>query len=363
MSNRKHIAYYISAHGYGHGVRSCDILRALAGLRPDLRFTLITMLPEPFLRNRLPAGDWTFRAVSFDVGMVQRDSIRVDVAATLAAVRSLCDRRGEMVKQEVEWLRRERVDLVVADIAAIPLEAAGDAGIPALAVGNFAWDWIYDEFAERDPAWSDLVRQFAEGYRCATLLLRLPFSEPMEAFPRREDIPLVAVPGRTRRAELAAMTGASLEKPWVLMSFTTLDLSEEALDRIEQYRDHEFLVVRPLDFRRRNIHAIDRERMPFSDVLASSDVVISKPGFGLISECVVNRKPLIYADRADFREYAVLVDSIRRHLQQVHLPAEKLYRGELAAALKRITEQTAPRELLGAGGDIVAARRMLSFLD
>ena len=28
MKNR-HIAYYVTAHGYGHGVRSCDILGAL----------------------------------------------------------------------------------------------------------------------------------------------------------------------------------------------------------------------------------------------------------------------------------------------------------------------------------------------
>ncbi|HPG00782.1 MAG TPA: glycosyltransferase family protein [Kiritimatiellia bacterium] len=362
MSNRKHIAYYISAHGYGHGVRSSDIIRALVRLNPDVRFTLITMLPESFLRNRLPAGDWTFRAASFDVGMVQVDSIRVDVPATLAALTALYAQRTALVKQEVEFLRREKVDLVVADIPAIPLEAAHNARIPGIAVGNFAWDWIYAEFVERDPAWNDLINQIAEGYGCAQLLLRLPFSEPMAAFPRKEDIPVVAVPGLARRAELAAMTGAMTEKQWVLLSFTTLDLDEDALDRIEQLRAYEFFVVRPLEWRRKNIYAIDRERIPFSDVLASADVVISKPGFGLISECVVNHKPLIYADRSDFREYAVLVDSIRRHLRNVHLPTGDLYRGELGGALTEIASQPEAPQPMSAGGDAIAARRILSFV-
>lgn len=361
MSNRKHIAYYISAHGYGHGVRSCDILRALAEMAPEVQVTLITDLPESFLRNRLPAGRWVFRRGAFDVGMVQLDSIRVDVPATLAAVRALYGRREELVRTEVEFLRRATVDLVVSDIAALPLEAAQVAGVPRVAVGNFGWDWIYEEFIGRDPAWAGIVRSIAEGYACAQLLLRLPFSEPMAAFRRKEDLPVVAVPGRARRLELAGMTGADPGKQWVLLSFTTLELGGEALDRVARQAGHEFFVVRPLEFRRRNIHPVDRERMPFSDVLASCDVVISKPGYGLISECVVNDKPLIYADRSDFREYAVLVDSIRRWLVNVHVPAADLYRGELADVLGRIGHQPRPRERMGAGGDLLAARRMLSF--
>jgi hypothetical protein len=91
------------------------------------------------------------------------------------------------------------------------------------------------------------------------------------------------------------------------------------------------------------------------------DVVISKPGFGLISECVVNRKPLIYADRSDFREYAVLVEGIERYLKNDHISSALLYRGELNDALSAIWSRPEPKETLAAGGDEIAARRIAEF--
>ena len=355
-----HIAYYISSHGYGHGVRSCDIIRALNRLYPEIRVTITTDMPEPFLRGRLETDRNTIRPGSFDVGMVQLDSIRVDIPATLAKVQALYARKVELINSEAGFLRDAGVSLVVVDIAALPVEAAKAVGLPVVAVGNFAWDWIYGEFAETNPAWIPLIRELERGYGMVDLLLRLPFAEPMKSFPKIEDIPLVATPGRSRRDELAKLTGCDPKKKWVLLSFTSLDWDEQALNKTEQLSEYEFFTVKPLEWRRKNIHAIDRKQIPFSDVLASVDVVISKPGFGLMSECVLNRKPLVYADRADFREYHVLVEGIRRYLKNIHIPAGRLYRGELGDALAGIWSQPEPGETLAAGGDEIAARRIAS---
>ena len=356
------IAYYVSAHGYGHGVRSCDIVNAINRLYPDLSVTVVTDLPVPFLRNRLASASNAFRPGSFDVGMVQRDSIRVDVPATWREVRALLERKDGLVEREAAFIREEGIAAVVADVPAIPLEAARRAGVPAVAVGNFSWDWIYSEFAETEPAWKPVVRQFEEGYALADLLLRLPFADEMKAFPRIEDIPLVASPGRDRRAELARLTGCRPGRKWVLLSFTSLELDEAALDRIEKLTDYEFFTVRPLEWRRRNIHPVNREQIPFSDVLASADAVVSKLGFGLMSECVVNGKPLVYADRSDFREYHVLVGGVKRCLKNVHVPRQNLYRGDLGAALEALWIAPEPPEKLAGGGAEVAAHRIARFL-
>ncbi len=353
-----HIAYYISSHGYGHGVRSCDIIRAINRLYPDARVTITTDMPPAFLQSRLGSGRNAIRPGSFDVGMVQLDSIRVDVPATLEKVKSLYARKKELIRSEAAFMRNEGVTVVVVDIAALPAEAAKAAGLPVVAVGNFAWDWIYGEFAETNPEWLPLIREFERGYGMVDLLLRLPFAEPMKAFPKIEDIPLVAAAGRNRRGEIARLTGCDPKKKWVLLSFTSLDWDERALNETERLADYEFFTVKPLEWRRKNIHAIDRKLIPFSDVLASADIVISKPGFGLMSECVLNRKPLVYADRSDFREYHVLVEGIRRYLKNVHIPAVRLYRGEFGEALEAIWKQPEPKESLAAGGDEVAARRI-----
>ena len=338
------LAYYVSAHGYGHGARSGDILGAFNRLRPGFPVLVTSDLPASFFLSRLSSSANSFRAGSFDVGMVQLDSIRADVAATLERVEGVYARRPELVAGEIAFFRRHDVRLVVADIPALPLEAAAEAGIARIAVGNFGWDWIYSKFVDRDPRWARMIGLIQDGYARADLLLRLPFSDEMKVFPRRQDIPLVARPGTSRRAEIAARTGARESFRWVLLSFTSLDWNDEALDRVARLSGYEFFVVDPLAWRRGNIHAIDRNLIPFSDVLASVDGVVSKPGFGIVSECLVNRKPLVYAERTDFLEYGLLKAAIDRYLKSIHIPAARLYAGDIAGALEPLWERPEPRE-------------------
>lgn len=358
---QKRVAYYVSAHGYGHGVRSSDIVRALLEKQP-VDIVLISVLPQSFLANRLGRAAVIFREGKFDVGMVQKDSIRVDLEATLRELQTLTARWDELVESEAEWLRCQGMTLVVCDIPAIPVAAAKRVGIPAAVVANFSWDWIYEEFAERDARWRPIVERFASAYRETDLLLKMPFSPDMGVFPRKVDIPLVARPGQARRADITRITGADISKPWVLLSFTTLEWGEDALSRVESHNQYEFFTVQPLEWNRRNIHAINRDVIPFSDVLASVDIVVSKPGFGLLSECVVNGKPLVYAGRTDFREYSVLEREMKRFLRCVHIPTDALYRGELETALVAVAGQPEPPETLPANGGEKAATILLNMM-
>jgi hypothetical protein len=357
-SNNLSIAYYVSAHGYGHGVRSCQIIRAINKLYPNLTVHIISTLPESFLSNQIGSSQNPIRAEYFDVGMVQLDSIRVDVDATLNRVEQLYARREALVKQEIDFLEKNAIETIVVDIPALPIESAALLGIPRLAVGNFGWDWIYSDFVGRDFRWDAVVSVLRHQYSQADLLLRLPFCEKMSAFPYVEDIPLVAAPGRPRRAEIADLTGCDPTLKWVLLSFATLDWSEEALASVEQLTNYEFFTVLPLAWQRGNIHPINRERVVFSDVIASVDAVVSKPGFGILSDCIVNQKPLIYAERSDFLEFSILEAAVRKYLKYVHIPTADLYRGDLKASLDRIWERPDPEERLPQGGDRIAAHRI-----
>ena len=358
----KSLAYYITAHGYGHGVRSCDILAALVRQQPDLTVHVVSDLPWPFLASRLPAGDFRPRPGSFDVGMVQLDSVRVDVPATLCAARDLLAGWPEQLAREKAFLDQAGVGAVVADIPGLPLQAARALGLPALAVGNFAWDWIYEPFAEENRGWQAVIDAYRGAYNECDLLLRLPFHEPMQAFPRRLDMPLLARPGCARRAAIARRTGADPDTTWVLLSFTSLEWKPEALARVAGLAGYTFFTVQPLAWDRSGMVALDRREFPFADALASCDVVVTKPGYGVMSECAVNAKPMVYVEREDFREYPVLASALQRHFTSVHLPARKLYLGDLGDALAAIRTAPAPTEPLPAGGDTLAAREILTLI-
>jgi hypothetical protein len=363
LPSNSSIAYYISAHGYGHGVRSCDVIRALNSHYPQLNIHIISQLPVSFLASRIGGAIHNpVRSESFDVGMVQLDSIRVDVDATLNKVQQLYERRKQIVAQESVFLRENDIRLIVTDIAALPIEAAALLGIPRIAIGNFAWDWIYSAFQSRDVRWKSIVNVFREQYSKTDMLLRLPFSDAMESFPHIEDIPLTAAPGINRREMISRITGCDPDKKWILLSFTTLEWSAHALDRVEQLSDCEFFTVLPLMWKRNNIHSLDREQVTFSDAVASVDAIISKPGFGILSDCVVNQKPIIYAERSDFLEYPILEAAIKKYLKHVHIPADDLYAGNLQTSLDRIWTRPEPKEKLVGGGDTLAAHRIAQLL-
>lgn len=387
----KSIAYYITAHGYGHGTRSCDVLRDLYRLCPEQPVIVTTDLPHDFLHSRL-AGckNLTFRTSAFDVGLVQKDSIQSDLFQTLEKLDTLYARETEFIKQERLFMEENNVAVVAADIPAIPLAAAQRAGIPNIAIGNFSWDWIYEAYVPENPRWKFFVEKFRSVYEKTDLLLRLPFAPPMEQFPVRKDIPLLASPGTPCREKIInsklearnKFENSNLDisklvsdldirasdflpkagKPWVLLSFTSLDLSFQALEKIRELSDdYEFFCVQPLEFKNSCIHSVSRNAVAFADVIASCDIVISKPGFGLVSECIVNKKPLIYADRNDFAEYPYLVEGIETYLKNVHIPASDLYAGDFFQSLEKIKSAPEPKGHLASGGADIIAKKLLEY--
>ena len=349
------IAYYITAHGYGHAARSLEVVEALLEHCP---VTVVTQVSEPFLRERL-GSRLQLRRRALDVGVVQVDSLHGDASQTLARVQELMARSPALLNEEVEFYRAKGVRLVVVDAPALPLEAAYQYGIPGLAVASFGWDYIYSLFAERDPAWREVCQWFRRGYAQATHYLRYPFSEAMPEITSREDIPLVARPGSSRRDFL----GADPEKPWVLLGFHQLNLDASARQRLQSL-PYEFFNLPSTEVGPPgpNMHCPALGSNDFRDLVASMDVVLSKPGFGIVSDCLANAKPLVYVPRDDFRESRLLEEGIRRYLRHACIPAAELYVGNLQPFIEQARRASAPSESLPCAGAQAIADRILSFL-
>lgn len=354
----KSIAYYITAHGYGHGTRSCDILNALHNTAPEVKIIVKTDLPLAFMQSRLPSA---IKIISdaFDVGLIQKDSIQIDLEASIQAVERLYGHESRLIAEEMDFINRENIGVVVADIPAIPLEAAKRADVPAIATGNFGWDWIYSDFVKFDPRWQRYVDSFRKVYEQTDLLLRQPFAESMAAFPNRIDLPLLARSGSDCREMIAEQYGADPEKKWVLLSFTSLNLDIHALENFSHLRRCELFSVEPLEWPDSAIKCLKRSPVGFANILASMDVVVTKPGFGIVSECIANDTPIIYTDRENFLEYPILVEGIEKYCRHTFIPGSELYAGELGRALEAIESAPFPTEQIPRGGAEIAAQHIL----
>ena len=82
-------------------------------MRPDIPVTIVSELAQEFFSHRLGEGETHWRPGSFDVGLVQRDSIRADVDATLEPWRKLLAQHRKLVEEEARFLEEIQAALVV----------------------------------------------------------------------------------------------------------------------------------------------------------------------------------------------------------------------------------------------------------
>ena len=98
------------------------------------------------------------------------------------------------------------------------------------------------------------------------------------------------------------------------------------------------------------------------DLVAAADVVLSKPGYGIVSECVAHRTPLLYASRGRFAEYEVMVAELPRMLRCRHIDREELVAGNWADSVAAVLAQPDPPERVAVDGAAVAAEAILDLI-
>ena len=346
------IALYLSGHGYGHMTRACEVLAAVRRQAPDVSLAVVGSVPERLVRRAIP-GPLLFRGVPCDVGLVQRDALHIDEPATAAHCRDFEATWEARTAAEASFLREAGARLVVGDIPPLCFAAAARAGLPSVALGNFSWDWIYRHLSVREPALAASADSAALAYRQASLLLELPFAGDLSVFPHREQVGLVARRPRVAREEARRRLGLG-GRPAVLLSFGGLGLP--AMERGGTRESREFRWLRPTDVDDR-LEALD---LTYPDVVHAVDVVVTKPGYGIVTDAIAAGTRVVYTERGDFPEYPILVEGMTRHLACVHVSNADLLAGRIEDPVRRALAMPVPAapDLDGATR---AARRLLEI--
>ena len=112
----------------------------------------------------------------------------------------------------------------------------------------------------------------------------------------------------------------------------------------------------------RGLHFVDERRiyeagLRYEDLVSAVDIVVSKPGYGIISECIANDTALLYTSRGRFREYDVMVAEMPRVLRCAFIDRPALLEGRWLAPLLGLLRLPAPPECPDTGGAADAAAR------
>ena len=99
------------------------------------------------------------------------------------------------------------------------------------------------------------------------------------------------------------------------------------------------------------------------DLVASVDVVVTKPGYGIVSECIANGTAMLFTSRGHFVEYEALVAGMPRYLRCRFLEQGALLAGRWREALDALAAQAKPPEQPPTNGADVAAGMILEMID
>lgn len=97
-----------------------------------------------------------------------------------------------------------------------------------------------------------------------------------------------------------------------------------------------YIVPASWGVRRSGFTAFESLGLGFVDVLASSDGIVGKPGYGTFAEAACNGVPIVYVRRGDWPEERVLIEWIERHARAAEIDREALGGGAFAGVLERL---------------------------
>ncbi|MBW4555054.1 MAG: glycosyl transferase [Trichormus sp. ATA11-4-KO1] len=321
----------ITNHGFGHATRTASVAATIQKLCPEVLLIMATTAPRWLLECYIE-GDFIHRPRAFDLGVVQADSLTMDKAATLAKLLDIQKNQNSLIASEVNFIRQNRVDLILADIPFLAPLFAKAANIPCWMMSNFGWDFIYRDWGGEFIAIADWISECYSKCDSEALrrnrLFRLPFYEPMSAFSNITDVGLTGGFPRYSADELRATWDitAPREKT-ILMTFGGLGLQQIPYDNLRHFPDWQFIVFDKSAPNLPNLVQISGSKYRPVDFMLICGRVVSKPGYGTFAEATKLDIPMVTIPRDDFAEATFLLEGIVNYHQHQILTQKEFFQG------------------------------------
>ena len=315
----------ITNHGFGHATRTASIANTIQKLCPEALLILVTTAPRWLLESYIE-GDFILRPRAFDLGVVQVDSLTMDKSATLEKLREIKKNHKSLIASEVNFIRQNRVNLILADIPFLAAGFAEAANIPCWMISNFGWDFIYRDWGGE---FTEIADWISDWYRKCDLLFRLPFHEPMSAFTNITDVGLTGGSPHFSIDKLRTNWGINTPpEKTILLTFGGLGLQAIPYTNINKFPDWQFITFDASAPDLPNLIKVTNRQYRPVDFMPICGRIISKPGYGTFSEATLLEVPVVTIPRDDFAEAAFMLAGITNYNQHQILTAAEFFQGD-----------------------------------
>lgn len=313
------IYYYISGHGFGHISRASSIIEEMVN-QDFISEIHIVSLRSSFLN--IKNDKLKYREKKLDVGVSQKDSLSIDLDQTKSELIHLENEKTILLKSESEYIKQNKINLIITDSGSFPISIAVEVGIPSIFIGNFTWAFIYRNYARDDSFFSDFADRIEVEYTFATEALVLPFHCPMPHFLERTNVGLVGRRPNLSKVEARKKFHFANDLTYILLSFGAYGLEGKSLQTSNLPKHIKLVAFGVPGLQNEDILCPEVSHYP--DLVTAVDFVCTKPGYGILSECYFAKTPILYTDRGNFAEYPYLVAALEDGFRCIYLDQDQI---------------------------------------
>lgn len=330
----------ISGHGYGHAAQVAPVLNALGRLVPNLTAILRTTVPAGFFEPRLTIP-WQLSVAQQDVGCIQDGPLTIDVPGTWAAHHRFHTDWKDKIEAEATLIRAAGPSCVLSDVSHLGMAAGASTGIATIGMCSLSWDLVLEPFADHTlDEHTNIIHQIREAYGKADGFLRVAPGLGVTAFRQVLDIGPLAEPAAPQTVRLREAIGAVASDRIILVGFGGIALQGLPFETMEKMQPYRFLVDGHVPSGLTRVTSLASLCMPFKEMLASVDMVFTKPGYGTIVEAVALRTPVVYVRRYNFADEQSLVDYVHRYGRGTELSRADFFAGRWEQAIQETFDQS-----------------------
>jgi hypothetical protein len=326
------ICVFVSDHGFGHAARSCHIIRELLKVE-GVQIVVISGVPRFLFEEFSECINFSHIKRRVDVGVVQDTSISINIVETYNSLVEFWDEFDDCVNDITEELSKLCIDGVIFDITPIGPRIASKLSVPSIAISNFSWDWIYGAFMKEDPRFGDIIAKISQNYMLTTIFLQYPYGAPLDSFSKSkiEQVGWISAISKLQRDQIRTFLGWNDDK-YLLFTFGGHSFEElfRATDDWKVPEGYKVIIYHATiqaQLKVPNVFSMNRESslpLQYIDLIEGSDVIVIKPGFGTVSECIVNRKKVLYTKRGNFIEQDLLIQALEENTTCSQVDSEEI---------------------------------------
>jgi hypothetical protein len=299
-----------------------------------------------------------------DIGLVQTSPLHEDLEQTIQSLDHFFPFNSSLVLKLAKQIKKDQCELVICDIAPLGIAVAREAGIPAVLVENFTWDWIYEGYLNQVPGIDRHIYFLKDLFASADYHIQ---TQPVcQTVPVELTTQPVSRKARLTKKEVRKKLSVPQDAPIILISMG--GIPPQRYPFLEQISKQQgmFFVIPGIS---KNIQRSENlVLLPYHsnfyhpDLIQASDLVLGKLGYSTLAETYWAEIPFGYITRACFRESEILGKFVEQQMSGFAISEACFGTGNWVSLLPNYLNLPSPRHN-GPNGAEQIAHFIISLLN